>query len=874
MEDEQARRIKLDQSRKPIAIVHDGVFVYANPAFLKRLGYNDFEELEAITALDLVAPAYQDKFRSHLKHAESISRSVTNLPSDKLSMLKKDRSSFVAIISSHHTVFDGENCIQVSLRTKEDTSLKNTILNLPWKLYLSIVFLVSLTLLPPALLTQLSVNNAPKVYMPEDAPSVIIDNVLRESFPSDQSLILLFEGVALFSDGFLQAFDQLAKTLKADPRIEDVLTITTQDHIAGDAMGFSVEPLIDANELENSRPKQRLQYALADRFAKSTLISKDGSALAMVVIPVSEEDSIQRLQLQESVLSEVERARLKGYLSAVSGQIAVDVAEFQSMLHDNMIFIPATIVIGLSLIWWLFRRWMAVIVSGAAIGVIINCSLAFYVIFDLPYTAISSIISPLLSALTIATLIHLFSALHYASQRGLVGGERVEKALAEIRRPARFTTLTTAVGLASLATSPIPPIQGFGLIAAGGVVLIYFVVIGLVPNLFARWDHAPWPKRQGGLRWMDLIVKFLSRAAIRYPVWTLSILLAFLAMGIPQIWNVEVESNMQEFFHADSPIRKATDRIEEKLVGTTSLDVVFRTSAKNGLKEVRNLEVIKDFQHWASQLPEVDNSFSPVDFIEEMNWAFNAENSAYRRIPDNKKLISQYLFVYDGDDLYDFVDRDFQIAHVSLSINEHRATDINKLMGAIRVYLEEHVGDKLDWNIAGHGRLFADRVDLLVRGQVLSIGTALGLIFLLMLILWRSIGAALLCMIPNLAPILFIFIIMGTMAIWLDIATAMIASVAVGIAVDDTIHIFHGFKQRIEGGATPVTALVRTFGQAGRAVTTTTIILCAQFLILVASQFVPTTHFGILTSAGLWAALVFDLLLLPALLILIYRKRI
>ncbi len=872
MEDENIRRVKLDQSRKPVAIVHEGVFVYANPAFLKRLGYNNFEELEAITALDLVEPTYQDLFRSHLKRAESIPHFVPDFPSVKISLLKENGIHIVAIARSHQTTFEGEKCIQISLRTKEDASLKNTLLNLPWKLYLSIVFLVVFTLLPPALLTQLNINNAPKVFMPKDAPAVIADDALRGSFPSDQVVILLFEGVALFSDGFLQAFDELAEKLQSDPRIDDVISITTQDHIAGNDEGFSAEPLIDANKLEELRPKQRLQHVLGDRFAKDLLVADDGSALAMVIVPVVEESSIQRLQLEESILAAVDQFRLTGYLSAVSGQIAVDVAEFRSMLQDNIIFIPANVVIGLSLIWLLFRRWLAVIVAGVSIGVVTSSTVAFYVVFDKPFTLISSIVPPLLSALTVATLVHLFNALHYASERGFVGRDRVEKALAEIRRPAMFTTLTTAAGLASLATSTIPPIRDFGLIAAGGVVLIYIVVIGIVPNIFASWDYMPWPKSKGGLRWMDATVRRLLHIGMRYPVWVVVGILGLLVMGMPQIWNVKVESNLQEFFYDDHPVRQATDKIEKKLSGTTSLEVVFNSPNRDGLKTTENLKLIRDFQRWVDVLPEVDNSTSHVDFIEEMNWAFNSEDAAYRRIPDDEKLISQYLFVYDGDDIYDFVDRDFKTSHVNLSVNVHGANKINRVMELLRGYLEESVGQKLDWNIAGHGRLFADQVDLLVRGQVLSLWTALGLIFLLMLILWRSVGAALLCMIPNMSPILLIFVIMGAAGIWLDIATVLIAGIAVGIAVDDTIHVYHGFIHRVKRGSAPVAALVRTFRQAGRAVMTTTIILCAQFLILLVSQFVPTTHYGLLTSVGLWAALLFDLLLLPALLILIYRR--
>ena len=194
-------------------------------------------------------------------------------------------------------------------------------------------------------------------------------------------------------------------------------------------------------------------------------------------------------------------------------------------------------------------------------------------------------------------------------------------------------------------------------------------------------------------------------------------------------------------------------------------------------------------------------------------------------------------------------------------------------MREIRSWLEQHAPAGMSWEIAGYSRMIADMEDLLVTGQVYSLWGALALVFILMLFMTRSPGGALLCMIPNISPILLIFIVMGITGMWLDVATAMIASVAVGIAVADTHHIYHTYTTRLRAGASPVQALARTYPQAGRAVMITTIILSAQFMILVLSAFQPTTHFGVLTSIGLWAALLFDLLLLPAILIVLANFR-
>jgi predicted RND superfamily exporter protein len=863
------RRERLEPQSNPVAILHGGMYVYANPAYLELFGYQCFSDIEGIPVLDMVKTEDQRTLTKHIEDATDSSIDSHSLPSARLSLIRQDGSPIRVTATSHGYILDNEPCIEIWLHTgKKSTPVRAQPKN-PWRYRLSLAFLVLFSLLPPVLLPGLDIDNAPKVYFPDNEPAVILDEKLRAQFPNDQVYILLFEGLALFSDDFLNAYHQLAQRLEGNHLIEKVFGLTTQDHIEGSEDGFQIEPVINTREFAKTTPLDRQQSAVADRFARNALVSHDGSAISLIVVPVTLKNSVQRLQLGQDILATVQEVHLENYLAARTGFIPLDIAELHSMLRDNIIFIPATVMIGLFLIWWLFRRWLAVILAGISISIVVNPMVVLYVLTGQPFTLISSIIPPLLSALTIAALVHLYNALHYASQRGKSGQARMQHALGEIRRPALFTALTTAAGMLSLATSPIPAIRNFGLVSATGVVFIYLVVVVILPPVITVWDSAPWPKTGAGLRWMDIMVRHLYRTGIRYPAWVLGLTVIGLGAGAPALWNVKVETNLQEFFAPDHPARRDTSYFESKMAGTGNLDVIFQTQERDGLKKPEYLAFIRSFQSWAEKMPAVDKTVSAADFIEEMHWGFNAEDPAFRTIPETPQLVSQYLFIYDGDDLYNFIDPEFQISHVSISINAHPANEIAAIMDKLRDYMSDYAPPGLQWEIAGYSRLFADMEELLVKGQIYSLWGALILIFLLMLLLWRSLGSALLCMIPNISPILIIFIVMGLFGLWLDMATAMIASIAVGIAVDDTIHVYHGYISRMRAGVRPVQALARTFSQAGRAVVTTTIILSAQFMILVISLFQPTAHFGLLTSIGLWSALVFDLLLLPAILILI-----
>lgn len=861
---------RLAGSRSPVAIVHEGFFVYANPAFLERLGYRSFDDLEALPLLDAVESRDHERLREHLDAAKKAAGTDRRQPEARLTFRRADDLPLTTECTSFQTRYGGEDCIQITLKARRAESVSEALLDLPWRLYLSIAFLALFMVLPSLLLLRLNIDNVPTVYFPDDEPAVVVDRELRTHFPNDEVFFLVFEGVALFSEGFLRAYDALGHTLLEMEEIDDVIMLSTQDLIRGIDDAIVIERVVEIDDLEETRPNERRERIVSDRFSEDALISRDKSALSMIVIPVDGGNSISRLRLEKAMFDKIDAAGLGGYLTAVAGWVPTDVAELRSMLSDNSVFIPATVITGLVLIWWLFRRWLAVMMAGVAISVVVNSAVAFYVIFDQPFTLISSITAPMLSALTVAALVHLFNALYQASQRGYTGRERVERALREIDRPALFAALTTAAGLASLATSPIVPIRTFGLIAAIGIGFIYLVVYRVLPNVFARYDRKAWPRVTGGLRAIDKVVRGLTHIGLRHPLLVVAFVVGAMAVSVPQLANVKVETNLQHFFSEDHKIRVDTKFVDERFLGTNPLDVVFTAEQRDGLVNHEILSGIRAFQDWVETLPEVDRAFSMVDIIEELHWAFRGEQAEYRAIPEDDQLISQLLLIYDGDDMYDFIDRDYQHSHVQLNLNVHSANEISAVMAKIRDYLETHFGDRIAWDIAGMGRLFADMEELLVVGQVYSLWGALILIFVFMLVLWRSAWSATLCMIPNLSPILLIFIVMGTFGIWLDMATAMIASVAVGIAVDDTIHVYHGFRHRVAQGISPVIAMTRSYREAGRAVVVTTIILSAQFLILVTSDFVPTRNFGLLTTIGLIAALLFDLLLLPALLMIFH----
>ena len=736
---------------------------------------------------------------------------------------------------------------------------------------LAALILAALILLPLAALPRLKLDNAPETYLPANAPGVVFTRQLRAQFPEDQVLLALFSGPTLWETETLRRFDALGDTLEQSPLIERVLRVTRADHIEPTDDGFRVGPVVDLHLKPPRSADDWRRAALADPFAPGLLVAKDGSALALIVRPQTLHDSRQREQVEQTVRAAITAAGLDPLLAAVGGPVALDVAQLHAMQRDAATFTPLTTALGLGLLWWMFRRWLVVVLAGLTFAATTAGAVAVLAIAGRPFTLVDSMLPPLLLALSTAALMHLFSGLVYAGRGQVTARDRVCDAVAHVRQPALFAALTTIAGLLSLAATPIQPITDFGIAGAVGVALIYLVTVWLLPPLIAHFDRRPWHLRELGLRHLKRLVRATTRLALRRPAWVLGGFAVLLVVGLPQLSHIRVQTDLYRFFSQNHPLTRATRTIEDHVGGVTVMERVVDAAGRDGLADPAALAAIAAVQDWLRQQPEVTYSLSLADLVTEMHRAFSADPNA--ALPTRRDLISQYLLIYDGRDLYDLVDRDYQRTRLLLKLSTRGSSELNAFMSRVRAHLAAQPPGALHWDLAGAGRLFADQERLLMGGQISSGLLVMGMVFGLLAVMWRSLRAAAICMLPNAAPVVLTFVLMGTLGVWLDMATALIASVATGIAVDDTIYLYQEYRRRRAGGLGTPRALARTLRRTGPDAVATSTVLGVQFLLLGLSPFIPTREFGLLTGFGLLIAVTFDLLLLPAFLMWVDRPR-
>lgn len=444
----------------------------------------------------------------------------------------------------------------------------------------------------------------------------------------------------------------------------------------------------------------------------------------------------------------------------------------------------------------------------------------------------------------------------------------VAQTIVQLWKPCLVAALTTAAGFVSLVVSDVPPMRDFGLTASVGVMFSLIIVFGFLP---AAWLLVRRPVARGHdlLRrdWMDGFLLYLSAAVERQPrrVLLLTTLLAVLAaLGMTRL---RIETNLLEYFQSDTRLVRDTEFIEGALSGVEDIRISLRSDDPDVILSLDNLRRMEDLHGFLLTLPGVDKVTSLVDYLKDMHQSFHAEDRAYYRLPDSDELVAQYMLLYDGKDLHLVLDEDHQWASVYVRVHEHSSARLRHLITVLRQYLGEQFPDSIEARVTGPTVLVTNLVDTLLASQIESLALASGVVFCMVAALFRSLRVGLLAMVPNLLPILLNLGLMGWVGIPLDTATAMISAVAIGIAVDDTVHFLAGYQHELAAGATVSQAIRRVYAIKGRAIVYTSLILTAAFGVVMVSNFLPTRHFGALSALTMISALIADLLFLPALLL-------
>ncbi len=557
----------------------------------------------------------------------------------------------------------------------------------------------------------------------------------------------------------------------------------------------------------------------------------------------------------------------------------------------------ALLVIGFLLIF-LFRRLSGVLMPLLVVMMSVMVTMAMWPILGYAFNGNTSIVPTFLLAVGIADAVHVLSLFY----RRYDAGEEKHKAIAGAMKQTSIailmTTVTTAASLLSFLSGEMVPTRTLGIFGAIGVVMALIYTIVLLPALLAIMpvkrrklesmeEGSISVKESGLLAHIDRYIDFCGRYGVRHAKAVVAFCAVVGVVALAGVAQVTFSHDPVSWYPEDAEFRVAINTVDENMDGSMTVQLMIDTNKEGALYEPEVLRLfermedkLKSYSYEGIQAKEVTSILSVV---KENHKALNGNDEAYYVIPDDRLTIRQEMLLFENsgaDDLEDFTNGTFSKARFTVQMPWYNVIHYRGYSERMTAELDALVADsglgemniEMEAKLVGLLMIFGRSIQVLLWGTVSSYMIAFALVFILMFMLMGSIRRGLLAFSPNIIPILITVGIMGWAGIPINMFTAMIGCIIIGISVDDTIHFMHHFRTYSLQKISTEEAVHKTLQTCGRAITFTSVVLIGGFLVFLFDQFLTSKQFGFFLSIAIFAALMANLILAPALMTLFWDR--
>ena len=563
----------------------------------------------------------------------------------------------------------------------------------------------------------------------------------------------------------------------------------------------------------------------------------------------------------------------------------------KAMLSDMPVFMLSSLGVIALLLVILFRRFSGLVLPLLTVILSLLTALGLVAVTGTKLTIVMQILPSFLLAVGIGYSMHLL-VIYYRHLRDHGDkGEAIAYAMGHSGLAILITSLTTAGGLLSFAPVKVAPVSDLGLFGAAGVIFCVSFTLVLLPALLSvlpDGKHAVAPenlhlRKNSRTRYSfaDRILKGCGDFAVNSP-WTvigISILIALMSsFGASQL---RFSHNPVAWLPEDNSLRSATDAINKHMKGSAAIELVVEREEENAVKEPEFMNRLDEFNHFSEGTSHkkisVGKSSSVVDVVKEINQVLNEDREEYYRVPQEREMIAQELLLFENggtEDLENLVNTPYSKARVTLKTTWVDANQYTGLLHKLERKIDELFSQEKSYVVTGLIPIMVKTITFLMEGMLISYLIAGVVITLLMIILLADFRLGLWSMIPNFLPILAGLGLMGLLDLPLDAMSILVGSIAIGLAVDDTVHFMHNFRRNQHIHQDIKVAVEKTLTSTGRAMLLTTIVLSAGFFIFTFSSMNNLISFGLITGLAIIIALLGDLLLAPAMMALIYKNQV
>ena len=694
---------------------------------------------------------------------------------------------------------------------------------------------------------------------------------IRE-FASDEVVLVTYQDEHLLSEQSLSRLERVVEELEMLPAVARVDSLLNTQHSVGDDDTLSVNLYADEALEFPERADEILQALQADPFYEGILIARNGRHAAVLIELLPEENASAEGApvFVEEALSCFEKAGFtRSELTWLGFPVTIAEVITQSNRNISHLF-PISCVILLIVVFLMFHRlWPVAITLGVSfVGVV--WTFGFSVLLDRNISLFGSLTPIIILIVATSDIIHLCSAYLLELAKGEAKHEAILRSGIEVGTACFWTSATTFVGFVALTFVPIPMFKLMGLTLGFGVASSLLLAMTLCPIIFSLM---PTPKRHSyDASWAQKLLGRALRSVEEHVFgnpWSIILffLLAF-AFSIAGSLRVRIETNLNQRFDEKNRLRQHERYYNEHFAGSNFLEIFLESREAQGILEPELFGKIETFHKKVETLPGVDRVVSLINLMQTIDQEMNPERNLDEARRWTRELLAQYLLLFEssgGEDLDRLLDFDRRTMRLAARLNDNGTIFSYETGEEIKALATSIMGDAVEAETSGISYLLGGFVDDVVRGQKRGLIFAFITIMAMMMIMFRSWRIGAVSMIPNILPLLALGGYLGFFWDHVDSDTIVIAMIAVGIGVDDTIHFLSRLRFESARTQNPDLALKHSFHFSGRAMVVTTLILALGFMPLGLSNYFTVRIFGTLLPYTLIVAVLADILLVPAL---------
>ncbi|MEE8272552.1 MAG: efflux RND transporter permease subunit [Alphaproteobacteria bacterium] len=753
----------------------------------------------------------------------------------------------------------------------------------------------------------LTIDTSNEAFLHPDDPILTQYSAFKDQFGRDDIIVVAVEPKQLFTPDTLARIKALHDALAAGvPHLNDINSMVNARNTYGEGDVLVVDDLLRQWPETPEEMAALRARILANPLYINQLVSADAS-LTTIVIEIDAfsragsgageiDDALAGFDdegppaLERTPLSDVENRETVEAVQAIldtygsedfrlymAGTPTVTEALKRALQSDMGLFMLLAVAgIGLCLLV-MFRRVVGVVLPLLVVALTLVSTLGLMGHAGVAVKVPTVILPSFLLAVGVGAAVHVLAIFFQQLGRSEDRQGAIIHALGHSGLAIVMTSLTTAAGLGSFAAAEVAPIADLGLFASLGVLISLGYTVVLLPALLVVIPVRPHrrPAEAGPSpmdRLMDRVAAFSTGNARAIVVVSVVLIAVFLTSAGQLRFTHDILSWLPE----EWPVLQATRKIDRDLRGSVVLEVLLDTGRENGLYD---RDILVGLDSLARELEGLDRdglfvgkATSVADILKEIHQALNENRPEYHAIPENPALIPQEFLLFENsgsDDLQNVIDSQFRTARFTVRVPWRDTLEYVPLIRDIEQRFRATFGSDADFTMTGIMSLFGRTLDAAIRSMAKSYLIAFAVITLMMIVLIGNLKLGLASMLPNLTPIVVTVGLMWWAGIPLNMFTMLVGSIAIGLAVDDTIHFMHNFRRYFAETGDVRDAVGRTLHTAGRAMLVTSVVLAVGFYIFLFASLNNVIQFGLLTGTAIVLALLGNFLLAPALMVLL-----